>query len=129
MSGKLEMADGWRKTVLDWRMSVSQGVVGGYSGFFPLAVKSRRENLKIAPDKMAVEPFMGPHPQGPAYEAGLRGNQVITAVNGESPNVAGRGFLVWFIQRFDPGDRVTLTVTDGPDKAHHISYQLPQRGE
>ena len=50
-------------------------------------------------------------------------------MNGENPNLGGRAFLVWFIQRFDPGDRVTLTVTDGPNQARDITYQLPQRGK
>ena len=129
-SGKLVLADGWRKTILDWRMSVSQGIVGGDPGFFPLAVKTqRREQFNIAADKMAVEPYMGPKPNGAAYDAGVRQNQVVTAVNGETPNMAGRAFLVWFIQRFDPGDRVTLTVMEGPDNRHDVTYQLPQRGE
>ena len=127
---KLAVSDGWRKTILDWRMSVSQGIVGGDPGFFPLAVKTqRREQFNIAADKIAVEPFMGPKPNGAAYDAGVRQSQVVTAVNGETSNMAGRAFLVWFIQRFDPGDHVTLTVMDGPDKRHNVTYQLPQRGE
>ena len=129
-SAKLAVSDGWRKTILDWRMSVSQGIVGGDPGFFPLAVKTqRREQFNIAADKIAVEPFMGPKPNGAAYDAGVRQSQVVTAVNGETSNMAGRAFLVWFIQRFDPGDHVTLTVMDGPDKRHNVTYQLPQRGE
>src|SRR5262249_10207377 len=91
MSGKLSVAEGWRKTILDWRMSVSQGIVGAYPCFFPLAIKSpRREKFNIADDKMAVEPFMGKSTNSPAYLAGLRGSHIVTAVNGESPNLIGR---------------------------------------
>jgi membrane-associated protease RseP (regulator of RpoE activity) len=129
MSGKLAVAEGWRKTLLDWRMSVSQGIVGGDPGFFPLAVKSRREKFKIPPDKMAVEPFMGTSTNSPAYAAGLRGGHVVTAVNGESPNVAGRAFLVWFIQKYDPGDRITVTALDSSGLSHDLTYQLPLRGK
>src|SRR6185369_6505564 len=28
--GRLELTNGWRKTVLDWRMSLSQGNIGAY---------------------------------------------------------------------------------------------------
>jgi S1-C subfamily serine protease len=130
MSGKLAVADGWRKTILDWRMSVSQGIVGAYPGFFPLAINSsRRAQFNIASDKMAVEPYMGTVTNSPGYAAGLRGSQIVTAVNGESPNLAGRAFLVWFIKKFDPGDRVTVTVMDKPDQGRDLMYQLPPRGK
>jgi hypothetical protein len=130
MSGDLVVKEGWRKTVLDWRMSVSQGVVGGYPGFFPLPVKKdRRNQLNIPSDKMAVEPFLGPNPKGPAYEAGIRQNHVITAVNGQSPNIAGRAFLVWFIKQFDPADEVTVSVIDSSGRPKDISYRLPRRGQ
>jgi hypothetical protein len=52
----------------------------------------------------------------------------VTAVDGESPNLAGRAFLVWFIKKFEPGDRVTLTVVDKPGQAREVTYQLPVRG-
>ena len=128
MSGKLAVAAGWRKTVLDWRMSVSQGIVGAYPGFFPLAIKSpRREQFSIPAEKMAVEPFMGKATNSAPYGAGLRGNHIVIAVNGESPDLTGRAFLVWFIQRYDPGDRVTLTVMDKPGQTRELTYQLPPR--
>lgn len=129
MSGKLAVAERWRKTLLDWRMSVSQGIVGGDPGFFPLAVKSRRQKFNIPPDKMAVEPYMGTNTNSPAYAAGLRGSHVVTAVNGESPNVAGRAFLVWFIQKYDPSDRITVTALDSSGQSRDLTYQLPLRGK
>jgi hypothetical protein len=130
MSGTLAVAEGWRKTILDWRMSVSQGIVGAYPCFFPLAIKSpRREKFKIAADKMAVEPYMGKSTNSPAYVAGLRGGHMVTAVNGESPDLAGRAFLVWFIQKYDPGDRVTVTALDGSGQSREVTYQLPALGE
>jgi hypothetical protein len=129
MSGKLAVAEGWRKTILNWRMSVSQGIVGGDPGFFPLAIKSQRQQLKIPADKMAIEPYMGSNTNSHAYQAGLRGRDIVTAVNGESPNVAGREFLVWFIQRFDPGDQVKLSVMDKRGEQREVTYQLPPRGK
>src|SRR6185503_8429126 len=80
-SGKLGVSDGWRKTVLDWRMSVSQGIVGVYPGFFPLLVNAaKRDKLTIPADKMAVEPFMGTATNSAAYAAGLRGSHIVTSV-------------------------------------------------
>src|SRR5262245_169240 len=68
MSGKLAVAEGWRKTILDWRMSVAEGIVGAYPGFFPLAVNStRRQQFNLAADKMAVEPYMGKSTNSPMY--------------------------------------------------------------
>ena len=128
MFGRLAVVEGWRKTVLDWRMSVSQGIVGIYPGFFPLAIKApRRDQYKLPAETMAVEPYMGTATNSAAYAAGLRGNHIVTAMNGESPNLAGRAFLVWFIQRYEPGDRVTMTVVNKAGEKRELSYQLPQR--
>jgi serine protease Do len=129
MSGKLAVAEGWRKTALDWRMSVAEGIAGSEPGFFPLPIKSRREKFNIPPDKMAVEPYMGTNTNSPAYAAGLRGSHIVTAVNGESPNVAARAFLFWFNQKFDPGDRITVTALDSSGQPRDLTYQLPLRGQ
>jgi C-terminal processing protease CtpA/Prc len=77
---------------------------------------------------MAVEPFLGPKPSGPAFAAGVRGNDVVTAVGGESPDVAGRAFLVWFKMRYEPGDEVTLTLKDPQGRERAVTYRLAKRG-
>jgi hypothetical protein len=124
-SAALQLPDGWRKTVLDWRMSVSQGNVGGEPGFFPLpfnADKRRRRN--IAPGTMAVEPYMGSDQTGPAYAAGVRGSDAVVAVGDDNPDVAGRGFLVWLRMHYDPGDEVTLTLKDPQGNQRKVTYRL-----
>jgi len=123
MTGTLNVPDGWRKTVLDWRMSVSQGNVGAYPSFFPLAANNKRAARDIPPGTMAVEPYA---PGGPAKAAGLRGDDVITAVGGESPDVAGRGFLVWFKMRYERGDEVTLKAKDPQGHERTLSYRLAE---
>lgn len=60
-----------------------------------------------------------------AYAGGVRGRHIVTAVDGESPNLAGRAFLVWFVQKHEPGDRITVTVMDAPGKQRDLTYQLP----
>lgn len=125
MSGKLAVAEGWRKTILDWRMSFAEGITSTGPGFFPMPVKSRRERFKIPADKMAVDPYMGSDTNSPAYRAGLRGGHVITAVNGESPNLIAREFLAWFTHKFDPGDQVKLSVLDTKGEPREVNYQIP----
>ena len=126
MSGKLSLGPRWRGTVLDWRVSLSQGNIGAGPGFFPGAsvTEVRRRELGIAPDQMAVAPYWGGSTNSLCFQAGLRETDVITAVNGQSPNLNGRAFLIWFRQRYDPGERVTLTVRDRPGPERKISYQL-----
>jgi hypothetical protein len=128
MSGKLAVAEGWRKTILDWRMSFAEGIATVGPGFFPMPVNSRREQFKIPADKMAISPYMGSDTTGHAYKGGLRGNDVVIAVNGESPNLIARPFLAWFAHKFDPGDQVKLSVLDRNGAAREVIYQLPPRG-
>ena len=129
LGGTLQVQDGWRKTVLDWRMSVSQGNVGAGPSFFPIPVdRDRRRQRGIGDKAMAVEPYLGPKPAGSAYDAGLRGDDVITAVNGQAPDLAGRAFLVWFRTRFDPGDEVTLTVRNPTGEERQVRYRVTRRG-
>jgi hypothetical protein len=124
-AGELALADGWRATVLDWRMSVSQGNVGAGPGFFPLAVRApRRAELGLAPGTLAVEPFFGPDPTSPAWQAGLRGSDVIVAVDGASPDKAGRAFLVWFRQQHEPGDEATFTVVAADGARRDVVVRL-----
>ena len=125
MEDKLSVQPGWRKTVLDWRMSISQGVIGVYPGFFPLSVSaSKRQKLGIATNAMAIEPYMGSSTNSAAYKGGVRGNHVVTAVDGISTNITSRAFLVWFNQRHDAGDRVKLTVRDPQGGTKEITYEL-----
>ena len=123
-SGTLAVADGWRKTVLDWRMSVSQGNVGGDPGFFPLPFNaSKRQQRNIPAGTMAVEPYLWP--EAPARAAGIRGDDAVIAVGKESPDIAGRAFLVWFKQRYDRGDEVTLTLKDPQGRERKVTYKAP----
>ncbi len=131
MNATLQVAEGWRKTILDWRMSISQGNIGaGPGGFFPLALSAEdRQRHGIAADTMAVKPFIGPQlRRGPAFQAGLRDHHVIVAVDRKNPPLAGRAFLVWFRLHHEPGDSVTLTVLDGSEK-RDFTYKLESRKE
>ena len=116
-SATLEPKGNWRTTVLDWRMSISQGNIGAAPGFFPLAAGK-------SPNAMAIKPFFGRDAHASAtYAAGLRGHHVIVAVDGVRDPMTSRSFLTWFRMRYEPGDDVVFTVRDG-GKERDLSVEL-----
>ena len=117
-TGTLELERGWRTTVLDWRMSISQGNIGASPGFFPL----RGPRAAVREGEMAVSPFFGRgSATSAAFAAGLRPSHVIVAVDGESPDLHGRPFLVWFRLQHGAGEEVTLSVLEG-ESQREIRY-------
>lgn len=129
MSAPLNVAEGWRRTILDWRMSVSQGVVGAYPGFFPIKTNDgKRRNYGIPNGRMAATPFLGKKLRGPAVAAGLKRDHVITAIDGHNADITGRAFLIWVNQRYKPGDRITFSVRDSRRRDSRVSFRLPARG-
>ena len=125
MSGDLKVSDGWRKTILDWRMSLSQGNISHGPAFFPLAMsKTERQRFNIADNAMGVKPFI--YKGSVATQAGLKGNHMIVAVNGQSPNVVGRSFEWWFRSNFNPGDEIVLSVQEKPGEKREIKFILPK---
>jgi serine protease Do len=130
MNGTLELPDGWRDTPaeLDWRMSVSQGNIGAGPGFFPLGANAQKRQARgIANGRMAVEPYFSEKPQTAVWKAGMRRNDIITAVGDQSPNINGRAFLVWFRRHYDVGDTVTFTAVDEQGQERKISCKLEAR--
>ena len=122
--GELALEPGWRTTNLDWRMSISQGNIGTGPGY-SWSLKGPRKG--IPEGQMSIRPWFGKKPrQSIAYRAGLRPNHVITAVDGESPDLFGRPFLVWFRKRYQPGDWVILSVDDG-NGPREVRYRLPEK--
>jgi hypothetical protein len=130
MTGTLEVEHGWRRTELDWRVSISQGVIGAGPSFFPLKVPpGKRKQLGIHPRSMAIQPFMGTNTDRVAYQAGLRSKHVVTSVNGMSPDLDGRAFLVWFRLKFNPGDQITMGYRDEAGLPQMATFTLPTREE
>lgn len=116
MQGTLNVEEGWRETPIDWRMSVAFGNIGAFPGFWlaPNSADTGSLNLK---------PHFGKNMKSPAYDAGLRPNHTVIAVDGQSPDIKGRAFFIWFRMRYEPGDTVTLTIKDG-EKMRDIRYTL-----
>lgn len=122
----LALDGNWRKTNNGWRISFSEGVFGPFPGFWTNDASRHREARRIPANAMAVQPFFPKEQQNdtnPAWKAGLRPGDVITAVNGQSPNVAGRPWIVWFRQTNEKGDRIRLTVVDAKGERREIAYR------
>jgi serine protease Do len=130
MEGTLELADGWKRVNLDWRQSVADGNVGAHPGFaWPNAVgDAERKRLSIPRKTMAVKPYLPKGTVWVAQRAGLTANDVVLAVNGESPDLSGREFMVWFRTRFEPGDEVTLTLRNSKGEERPLKYKPTARG-
>jgi len=120
MSGSLIVADGWRTTVLDWRMSISQGNIGAEPCFWPLsATPSDRQKTHVPAGKMLVKSYA---PFGSAKAAGLDGNTYVVAIDGQRPELSGRALLVWFRLRHEQNDPTTITVLDANGKERDVKY-------
>lgn len=127
--GTLHTAPGWKVTLLDWRMSVSQGNAGAGPGFWPLTARSGdRARYGVRDGVMLIRPWWDPNQNTPAQRGGLLASDAILAVDGQSPDLAGRGFLVWFRMRKEPGEEVRLRVHDGK-REREVAYRLPTRGD
>jgi S1-C subfamily serine protease len=123
--GMLLVKDGWRKTILDWRMSVAEGNIGASPGFFPLrASEEQRGASGLQAGEKAVRVYIGPNMRGNAREAGLKNDDIVVAVNNKPIPAEGRAFLVWFRMNHEPGDQVTVTVADAAGKKRDVSYLL-----
>jgi hypothetical protein len=127
MSGELRVADGWRKTELGWRMSVSQGNVGADMGFWPLpASDADRNKINVPKGNLLVRAYA---PFGTAKSAGLTPQMWVTAIDGQHPDLAGRGLLVWFRLRHEKGDPVALTVLAPDGKEQILKYTAGNWGD
>ncbi|MFA4985798.1 MAG: PDZ domain-containing protein [Candidatus Brocadiia bacterium] len=121
----ISLFDGWKKYEIGWRSSIASSNIGA-SPAMAWALRTPddvRAKLKIGDDKMGMSPVFGNNPNAsPAYAAGLRTNHVVIAINGESPDIWGRSFLVWFRLKFDPGAKVEFTVLDEAGKKSAIKF-------
>lgn len=124
MGGTLSLDGDWRKTDLSWRASIVGGNVGAFPGFWANDAGVMRQRLEIPANTMAIKPFIGQRMlTGSAYKAGLRANDIVLSVNGETRNMQPGEFIVWFRQKFDPGDEVVLKVKNENGKEREVKYK------
>lgn len=130
MNGALELAEGWRKTVIAWRKSIAEGTLGAHPGmawFFPAKPEVRRK-LALAPKTMAIRPHFGEEPGWFAQLAGLTTDDTIIAVNDQNPDLANREFLVWFRLNFDAGTSIRYRVLDARGRERFVTFLAAERG-
>lgn len=128
---ELEFRDGWRATELGWRKSIADGNIGAHPGFaWPMELKpEQRKKLGIASGSMAVKPWFGKEAESwPAFKAGLREDDTIVAVGGQSPDLTKAAFMAWFRLQFEPGDSIQLTVRDARGRERQVRYEAPAPG-
>ncbi|MDF3130166.1 PDZ domain-containing protein [Kiritimatiellaeota bacterium B1221] len=114
----IQTAEDWKRTVLYWRKSIYDGVLGATPGFFPL------KGPEMGKGSLSLRAFTKGKEQHPAVKAGLKPNQVVVGVNGMNEDMNSREFLTWFRMNFESGDKVELTVKQG-GKTSNIEYKLP----
>jgi hypothetical protein len=122
--GELEVEDGWRKNDVSWRKSVAEGEYGAHPGlaWFFQAKPEERKKFNLPEDSMAIRPFFGKESGWLAMKAGVRPDDWILAVNGQSPDLGGREFLVWFRLNFDIGARITYRLVDPRGKKRDVTF-------
>ncbi|MCA8912681.1 MAG: thioredoxin family protein [Planctomycetes bacterium] len=118
----VNLKEGWRKYDLGWRKSVAEANIGAHPGF-PWPLQGDRQAAGVEADKLCIKPYMPKGPVGNAGDAGLKANDLIIAVDGESPNLVGRAFLAWFRMKYEPGDEITLTVVNN-GKKRELKYKV-----
>jgi hypothetical protein len=110
--GKLTISlkEGWREPLdpshIYWRKSVSDGPIGPYQGFWPL------KGPRAGKGSLSVKPWFGKNTTSSAYKAGLRPHHVVTAINGQSPDLFGRELVAWIKLNHDFGATFSLTVLE-----------------
>lgn len=114
----IQTGEGWKETIIYWRKSIYDGTMGGTPGFFP--IKGPRMGQGQG---MSIKPWVKGKENHPAYEAGLRSNMEIIAVDDMSDDLDSRQFMTWFRMNYEPGDKVTLKVKQG-NQTKEISYRV-----
>lgn len=116
----IQTGEGWKETLVFWRKSIYDGVMGGTPGFFPIKGPNMGQGKG-----MSIKPWTKGKESHPAYKAGLRPNMEIVAVDGNGKDMDSREFMTWFRMNYEPGDEVTVTVKQG-NKTQDFKYRLPR---
>jgi S1-C subfamily serine protease len=115
----VKLSDGWKKYDIGWRRSIAISTMGAHPGFAwsKALTSAEREQRGLPADALAITPqFPKDTSKSSAFNAGLRPQHVITAINGKSPDISGNAIIVWFRMNTMPGDDIELTILDGAAK-------------
>lgn len=107
MSAKIELSDGWRKTVITWRPSMRRSLVS-----LPLygddLTAAERKVLGLSEKQLAFR--QNQRVQAKAKAAGFQAGDIILGIAGRSLEMDVDAFLRYVRREFLLGDRITLDV-------------------
>jgi hypothetical protein len=105
--GKLELADGWRKTDISWRWSLRKLEPSPWVHGDDLTAEEKKA-LGLGEKRLALR--QGNFVPPPASMAGIRQNDIIIGVNGKELEMTGRQFAVHIKLHYKVGDKVTYNL-------------------
>jgi C-terminal processing protease CtpA/Prc len=118
---KLYFEGEWRKSDISWRRSIWSSGLGAFTA--PLNAGQKKKH-GLEPGNLALTvQFI--QPDSPADKAGLKANDVITAVGGVTKSMDQAHFQAYLLQEFDPGDAVELTILRGGE-TQTIELRFPR---
>jgi membrane-associated protease RseP (regulator of RpoE activity) len=107
MTGRLSLAEGWRKTDISWRWSLR--------GLEPSAwvhgedlTPAERKRLGLSEKQLAF--YQGSFVPTPARQAGLRQKDIVIGIDGKHLEMTERQFLAFVKLNYKVGDRVTYNI-------------------
>jgi predicted metalloprotease with PDZ domain len=107
MAGKLELADGWRKSDISWRWSLRQLEPSPWVHGDDLTPQEKKA-LGLGEKRLALR--QGNFVTAPARQAGVRQNDIIVGVDGKELEMTGRQFPVYVKLNYKVGDKVTYNL-------------------
>jgi serine protease Do len=107
LSGKLLLAEGWRKTNITWRPSVLE-LLPATGLWGSDLTEDEKLALGLAANRLAFRQHARVHAN--AQAAGVQAGDIILGINGQLLEMTMFGFLGYIRQNYLIGDQVTLNV-------------------
>jgi S1-C subfamily serine protease len=107
MNGKLELADGWRKTDISWRWSLRRLEPSPWVHGDDLTAEEKKA-LGLGDKRLALR--QANFVTAPARQAGIKQNDILIGVDGKELEMSGRQFNVYIKLNYKVGDKVTYNL-------------------
>lgn len=109
---------------LTWRTTIAESVLAGHPGFLPARVSRRlRKDLKLE-NRLALMPNVITS-GSPAWERGVRPNQVITQLGEITRDLTPEEFLFLFTLNHQVGSQARLTVRREDARWQPAQFEIP----
>jgi predicted metalloprotease with PDZ domain len=107
MTGRLDLADGWKKTNLTWRPSMLD-ILPSLTVYGTELSAAEKTRLGLSAKRLAFRQDRAVHREAKA--AGVRAGDVIVGIDGRAPEMSLPEFLAYVRRNYLVGDRITLNV-------------------